>query len=91
MKYIPAKTFLLGEYLALKGGPSLIALTQPCFGIDEAKRLHPDCVAARFWQAKTKTLIPFGLSDPFQGKGEWVHQVLNFYLLIIDIMEILMI
>jgi mevalonate kinase len=66
---IPAKTFLLGEYLALKGGPSLIALTKPCFTIDASKRLHPDCIAARFWQAKTATLLPFGLKDPYDGVG----------------------
>ena len=69
MIQVPAKTFLLGEYLALKGGPSLIALTQPCFELDKTKHLHPDCVASRFWQAKTKTAIPFGLNDPFQGIG----------------------
>ena len=67
--HVPAKTFFLGEYLALKGGPSLIALTNPCFQLDKTKRLHPDCVAARFWQAHTNTAIPFGLADPFQGKG----------------------
>ncbi|NDH08670.1 MAG: hypothetical protein EBY16_03485 [Gammaproteobacteria bacterium] len=69
MIQIPAKTFFLGEYLALKGGPSLIALTTPCFQLDTTKRLHPECVASRFWQAKTNTAIPFGLQDPFQGKG----------------------
>lgn len=28
---LPSKTFLLGEYLALQGGPSAILNTQPCF------------------------------------------------------------
>lgn len=28
---IPSKTFILGEYLALWGGPSLVANTRPCF------------------------------------------------------------
>lgn len=28
---IPGKTFLLGEYLALAGGPSIVANTAPCF------------------------------------------------------------
>lgn len=69
MIQIPAKTFLIGEYLALKGGPSLIALTNPCFSLDKTKQLHPNCVASRFWQAKTNTTIPFGLCDPFQGIG----------------------
>lgn len=28
---IPGKTFLVGEYLALAGGPSVVAMTRPCF------------------------------------------------------------
>ncbi|MDZ4662707.1 MAG: hypothetical protein SGJ18_13925 [Pseudomonadota bacterium] len=28
---IPSKTFIIGEYLAMSGGPALIACTEPCF------------------------------------------------------------
>jgi mevalonate kinase len=66
---IPSKTFLLGEYLALKGGPALIALTNPSFSIDPNKTLHPDCMAAKFWTKLTKTPCRWGLNDPYQGKG----------------------
>ena len=47
MKCIPSKTFLLGEYVAMYGGPAMVALTNPCFGMDMTKRLHPASMAAR--------------------------------------------
>lgn len=66
---IPSKTFFLGEYLALKGGPAVIALTNPAFSLDNDKRLHPDCMAARYWLNKTKSPCLWGLNDPYAGKG----------------------
>lgn len=66
---IPSKTFLLGEYLALKGGPAVIALTQPVFSLDPQKKLHPDCMAARFWREITQKPCEWGLKDPYAGKG----------------------
>ncbi len=67
--YIPSKTFLLGEYLALKGGPAILALTTPSFSVDESKHLHPDCMAARYWFSKTQKKCDWGLKDPYLGKG----------------------
>lgn len=69
MSIIPAKTFFLGEYLALVGGPALIGLTKPCFQVHLEKKLHPDCMAARFWQVMTNTTCDWGLDDPYLGKG----------------------
>lgn len=66
---IPGKTFLLGEYIAMYGGPALIALTQPCFQLDMNKRLHPDCPAARLWKHTTGNSCDWGLNDPYQSKG----------------------
>jgi mevalonate kinase len=28
---VPGKTFLVGEYVALDGGPSIVLATRPCF------------------------------------------------------------
>ena len=67
--FIPSKTFLVGEYLALKGGPAILALTNPTFSIDESKHLHPDCMAARYWFSKTQKKCDWGLKDPYFGKG----------------------
>ena len=44
---IPAKTFLVGEYLALTGGPSIILTTTPCFELRQCNNLglhgvHPE-------------------------------------------------
>lgn len=66
---IPSKTFLLGEYLAIQGGPAILALTEPCFSIDMDKRLHPDCMAARLWQDCMGKDCEWGLQDPYQGRG----------------------
>lgn len=67
--HIPSKTFLMGEYLAMYGGPAILALTEPCFSIDGQKRLHPDCMAARLWREHTNTDCDWGLLDPYQGQG----------------------
>ncbi len=66
---VPSKTFMVGEYLALKGGPAALVLTKPSFSIDASKTLHPDCMAARFWKEKTKSICNWGLNDPYAGKG----------------------
>ncbi|WP_413294256.1 hypothetical protein ACLSU7_03965 [Bdellovibrio sp. HCB185ZH] len=60
---IPGKTFLVGEYLALHGGPTLSALTKPCFELIAQKAnysgksgeqagslgsIHPESPAGKF-------------------------------------------
>jgi len=69
MLKIPAKTFMVGEYLALHGGPAAIILTEPAFTIDPSKKLHTDSIAAQFILAQTNAACNWGLNDPYFGKG----------------------
>ncbi len=69
----PAKTFLLGEYVALQDGPAIILTTEPCFEVgltdkQEAPMIHPDSPAGQFWthSGMTETLTWF---DPYNGIG----------------------
>jgi mevalonate kinase len=73
MKFkIPAKTFLLGEYVALQGGPAIILTTEPCFevglGTQQTTSIHEASPAGRFWAeaGMTESLTWF---DPYQGVG----------------------
>jgi mevalonate kinase len=66
---VPSKTFLLGEYLAMQGGPAILALTSPCFSPNPQQRLHPDCMAARLWRDYKGNDCDWGLADPYHGKG----------------------
>lgn len=78
---IPGKTFLLGEYLALQGGPTLVALTKPNFelvvrrnhGASQGREaaIHPDSPAGKFISAHADYFSQFELEfkDPYQGKG----------------------
>lgn len=50
----PSKTFLLGEYLALKGEPCLLAGTEPRFDLrlrrgERTSPFHPDSPAGKLW------------------------------------------
>lgn len=51
---IPGKTFLLGEYAVLQGGPAVIACTQPYFVLEISEKMHrsspfhPDSPAGKF-------------------------------------------
>ncbi len=75
---LPSKTFLLGEYLALQKGPSLIVNTEPRFCI-EAKLandfaihgIHPDSPAGKYIQDHVDYFQQYQLDfhDPHQGKG----------------------
>lgn len=69
MNPIPSKTFFFGEYVAMYGGPALIALTNPVFSKDEQKTLHPECLASRLWKKQTGQQCPWGLNDPYHKKG----------------------
>ena len=66
---VPSKTFLLGEYLAMQGGPAMMALTAPCFSLNPHQRLHPDCMASRLWRDYKGGDCDWGLTDPYHGKG----------------------
>lgn len=78
---IPAKTFLVGEYVALQGGPSLILTTQPCFELTlldprsvhqettSASVIHPDSPAGQWWQKCGYSFDQLAWFDPYQGAG----------------------
>ncbi|MFZ4076363.1 MAG: hypothetical protein ACOYKA_00115 [Legionellaceae bacterium] len=70
---IPAKTFLVGEYIALVGGPALLLTTSPSFelGIVEeqsASQIHEDSPAGRLWK-KTGLREHLSWHDPYHGLG----------------------
>jgi len=74
----PSKTFLLGEYLALAGGPSLIINTQPLFECSVlAKRnsqnhgIEASSPAGKYLALNNSFFANYSLDfkDPHQGKG----------------------
>jgi mevalonate kinase len=74
---IPSKTFIAGEYLALEGGPALIANTEPSFKLrvkekpTETNPFHPESPAGQLW-SKNKSFFSkysFNFEDPHSGKG----------------------
>lgn len=74
---IPGKTFLVGEYLALHGGPTLVALSKPCFelkaqaGAGSIGTIHPESPAGQFISKHSEFFKKFDLEfvDPYQGLG----------------------
>ncbi|MCB0414053.1 MAG: hypothetical protein KDD50_06955 [Bdellovibrionales bacterium] len=56
----PSKTFLVGEYLALEGGPSLVAATGPRFGLSILEVESPEKVKVE------------GIS-PLSPAGKWIR------------------
>ncbi|NKB47633.1 MAG: hypothetical protein GKR77_07585 [Legionellales bacterium] len=73
----PAKTFLIGEYLALTGGPTLILTTAPPFKLTVSQpgravsHLHPHSPAGRLLQAHPQLAdtYHFEFHDPYQQQG----------------------
>lgn len=78
---IPAKTFLVGEYLALSGGPSVVVTTAPVFTfswLHEDSRspelnhpFHSESPAARFLKGISlrSGRISIDFNDPYRGSG----------------------
>ena len=74
---IPSKTFLAGEYLALEGGPALIANTDPCFQITVSQGgsashpFHPNSPAGHLWKQHKGYFEDFKIEllDPHGGRG----------------------
>ncbi|MDF1827058.1 MAG: hypothetical protein P1U39_02130 [Legionellaceae bacterium] len=70
---IPAKTFLLGEYAALQGGPAIVLTTTPCFEVSLSQEqispaIHPDSPAGLFWSsAGIEAQLTW--HDPYDGIG----------------------
>ena len=70
---IPAKTFLVGEYVAMGGGPAILLTTFPCFELRVLSTpgclgIHPDSPAGKFW-AKNRHQQGLSWFDPYQGRG----------------------
>jgi mevalonate kinase len=74
MKWIiPAKTFLVGEYIAISGGPAIVLTTAPCFEVTlsdalGATDIHEESPAGKLWgNAGHQAQLVW--SDPYQGLG----------------------
>lgn len=78
---IPGKTFLVGEYLALSGGPSVVVTTAPAFQFSWSVKesvspkithpFHQDSPAGRFLN-RLKQLtydVEIEFQDPYRGAG----------------------
>ena len=75
---VPGKTFLLGEYVALSGGPSILAATGPRFVLEATKGTAAGAAAFSSASPAGKFLAKaspnlggwsFRFSDPHKGKG----------------------
>lgn len=71
--YIPAKTFLIGEYAAVVEGPAILVTTAPYFTVELSPQpslvgIHPESPAGLWWSDLN---LKHGLlwSDPYQGCG----------------------
>lgn len=75
MKWLfPAKTFLVGEYIALQGGPAIILTTAPCFEVSLTNTpglhgIHPASPAGEWWLKQNIHTHGLNWHDPYQGKG----------------------
>lgn len=83
---VGSKVFLMGEYLALDGGPALLASLEPRFqmkvtkqntlpaaAVSELANVSPLSPAGIFYQNNYKALsqYQFEFQDPYAGKGGW--------------------
>lgn len=71
---VPAKTFLLGEYLALLDAPALLLTTKPCFELNATEGhgspFHPDSPAGQLYLSSPELqAYQFDWYCPYQNKG----------------------
>lgn len=71
---IPAKTFLVGEYAALKEQSAILLTTTPCFELRTAAEpglhgIHPESPAGRWWSICDLQDSGFTWYDPYHGLG----------------------
>ena len=80
---IPSKTFVLGEYIALKGGPALVAATEPYFEIQmdlgegKAFDIHGDSPAGLFWNHIVNSEGELRSKEGTQDYSDSVHPIFN--------------
>ena len=76
---VPSKVFLAGEYLALKGEPTLVMACEPRFtltaekgtGGENQNPFHPQSPAGLLWLQNQKIFTDWDMqfSDPYSGAG----------------------
>lgn len=70
---MPAKTFLLGEYLALSGQPAILLCTKPLFTLSLSEindgSIHPHAPASQYWHQANQSAHFLSFSDPYAGRG----------------------
>ncbi|MFA5959547.1 MAG: hypothetical protein WC785_03450 [Tatlockia sp.] len=72
--FIPAKTFLVGEYAAVAGEPAILLTTSPCFELSFTENntmqgIHPDSPAGQWWSHHRIDSCGLHWEDPYQGLG----------------------
>ena len=72
--YIPAKTFLIGEYVAITGGPAIVLTTPTYFTLAMVKPIglhgiHIDSPAAKWWRQQPPIDIGLNWHDPYNNIG----------------------
>lgn len=70
---IPGKTFLVGEYVALVGGPAIVVTTSPEFVLQTSDTksigtIHPKSPTGIWWQQRHPE-IGLTFHDPYEGRG----------------------
>lgn len=71
---IPAKTFLVGEYVAIDGGPAIVLTTTPCFELRLSNApglhgIHQDSPAGLWWRNHGSAHVGLEWDDPYHGLG----------------------
>ncbi len=71
---IPAKTFLVGEYVAMMGAPAIVLTTTPCFEVTLTSEpgfqgVHKEAPVSRWWQGQNHQLAGLLWQDPYDGMG----------------------
>lgn len=72
--FVPAKTFLLGEYAALEKKSAILLTTSPCFELRATTQpglhgIHPHSPAGRWWTQSHPHDVGYTWHDPYQGLG----------------------
>lgn len=71
---IPAKTFLVGEYVALQGEGAIVLTTEPCFELtlhvgEKTQGIALNSPAGRYWVDEKQSGYAFSWCDPYEEMG----------------------